>query len=667
MTEPNQKIENILSYDQLEKTIHDKNIFIDHEIIVEEDKFRIEVKLEKYSTYLVMLGLIEENKLDYHLAELYKRIDNLDDSHSVIFILDQACKFAKLDLFSHSPLCYFMELPFNINNLKIAVHSLQKMQAHMQRTRKESLSVTKKSEDVKNVLSISRELNGVRDIPRLLRLILKKVREVTRADAGSIYTLNSAEQDDLTKGTLKFEYTQNDSMQQTLTSFEVPINDKSIVGNAVIHSCPINIPDLYKLSSNPDDNPFGVIHDRSWDIRTGYQSRSMLTVPLYDISHTIIGVVQLINAKKDWSEQLLEENHFEDNVVPFSDDLVEYAMIVAQQAGIALENAKMQLDIQRLFDSFVNASVTAIELRDPTTSGHSHRVAALTLELAKNINIVEVGNFKDINFNEDQMREIRYASLLHDFGKLAVRENVLVKAKKLYPDEFRLIQERFQLIKSCIEVDYYRNMLKFEGDPASMPMGFSKESLEAEKDKKVREIDYFFDFICKANEPTVLEQGGFELLKDIANCSFIDPSGSDRPYIIEAELKALSVSRGSLTASEFAQIQSHVEHTYEFLRKIPWGDKLMNVPQIAAKHHEKLDGSGYPNSAHADEIPIQSRMMTISDIYDALTAADRPYKKAMPAQRALDILQMEVNGGKIDKSIFDIFVDSKSFKVVEDT
>ena len=198
------------------------------------------------------------------------------------------------------------------------------------------------------------------------------------------------------------------------------------------------------------------------------------------------------------------------------------------------------------------------------------------------------------------------------------------------------------------------------------PPGFSPNHFRKEMEFKIKELDDFLKFILEANEPTVLEQAGFEKLKDIANQGYKISSGEVRPYLKSSELKALSVSRGSLTREEFAEIQSHVTHTYEFLRKIPWGKKFANIPQIAAKHHEKLDGSGYPNGSIAAEIPIQSRMMTIADIFDALTASDRPYKKAVPAERALEIIEYEVNAGKCDKELFKVFVESGIYKITID-
>jgi|GEM_PF-148803 len=562
-------------------------------------------------------------------------------------------------------------LPATIETWRSTLTSILLMHQHLAHSRKTGDDLRTESENITHLMSISRELNGERDIPKLLNLILLKAREVCRADAGSIYTIESAV-DAATHGSLvrpgeevlHFRFTQNHSVKQNLSEFKLPINRNSIVGNAVLARQTINIPDLYELSSDPAQNPFNIRHDRSWDQRIGYQSRSMLTLPIFDIAHQVIGVIQLINSKKDAAKRLLEPGDFDREVTAFDANSVKYAEIVAQQAGIALENAKMTEEITRLFDGLVEASVTAIEQRDPTTSGHSHRVAALTVELARVVDRTDTGIYGKVHFDEDQMREIRYASLLHDFGKLGVREAVLVKAKKLFPEDLALIEERFKLVRAAYEIDYLKAMLNLNERPDLQALGMTPEQLLSERDQRNAILDEFLNFILRANEPTVLEQGGFDRLKDIANVHFRDISNADRKLLQDHELKALSVSRGSLTAEEYAEIQSHVVHTYEFLRKIPWGKKLANVPQIAAKHHEKLDGSGYPTSAVAEQIPVQSRIMTIADIYDALSAADRPYKKSLPPEKSLDILAMEVQGGKLDAELFRLFVESKAYMIV---
>lgn len=543
-----------------------------------------------------------------------------------------------------------------------SIHNLLTLAAHSSAAARE---IQEANQNVKYMLSISRELNGERDIPKLLSAILLKARDICSADAGSIYTVESPTAN-VRDGTIQFRFTQNHSIKQNLSEFTMPVNEGSIVGNACIHEVTINIPDLYKLSPNPQENPYGARHDRTWDQRIGYESHSMLTVPMFDISHNVIGVIQLINRKKDRQAHLKSADLFQEQVIPFDELDQEMAEIVAQQAGIALENANMQLNIQELFDGFVNASVTAIEQRDPTTSGHSHRVAHLTVGLAEAINRVDAGIYRNVRFNADQMQEIKYASLLHDFGKLGVRENVLIKAKKLYPWEMDRLLLRFDLIRATHEIDYLKRVIEYLQTPDHFPMGANPYTFEYEKNQKVAELEEFLKFVQKANEPTVLEQGGFEKLKDIANLSYRNLRGEKHAYLLGDELKALQVSRGSLTREEFAEIQSHVTHTYDFLRQIPWGRKLANVPQIAAKHHEKLDGSGYPTSAEADEIPVQTRLMTIADIFDALTASDRPYKKAVPVDRAIDIIEMEVKGGKIDSELFKLFVESKVYEPVLD-
>ena len=552
-----------------------------------------------------------------------------------------------------------ISLPLTGLQLAINISNLFRLQATIHLSTTDRMKVAETSEHVKYVLRISRELNGIRDTNKLLSLILQKAREVTNADAGSIYVV---ERQDGSDGEIIFKVTQNATVTQALDEFRIPISESSIVGNAVVKERSINIPDLYNLDPDPAKNPFKVKHDRTWDEKIGYQCRSMLTLPMFDISHQVIGVIQLINRKKQGVENLKSVEDFTEFVLPFEPASVEYAEIVAQQAGIALENALLTQEKEELFEGFVHASVTAIEQRDPTTSGHSNRVAQLTLKMAGILNDIDDGKFASVRFDKNQMKEIEYASLLHDFGKLGVREQVLTKAKKLYPWELELVLERFDHIRSRHQIEYLEETVKYLQDQGAFPPGFSPDNFKKSHDKKISELEEYLEFILKSNEPTVLEQGGFEKLKDIANVTFLDCHQKEKSFLKARELEALSVSRGSLTREEFAEIQSHVNHTYEFLRKIPWGRAFSNVPQIAAKHHEKLDGSGYPTSARGGEIPVQTRIMTISDIYDALTASDRPYKKAVPVERALDILNMEVKAGKLDSDLFNVFLETKAYK-----
>ncbi len=556
-----------------------------------------------------------------------------------------------------------ISLPVRKRQLRNALSNVQRVQSVAMNAGKASATVNETNENVKYVLQVSRELNGIRDSKKLLSLILQKARQIANADAGSIYTVEWNDQQE-TESRIVFKVTQNETVQQELEEFSIRVNDRSIVGSAVVYQKSINIPDLYSLDDDPEKNPFNVKHDKTFDLRTGYQCRSMLTIPMFDISHRVIGVIQLINRRLPDTHTLKDISDFSKSVTEFSTTDIEYAEIVAQQAGIALENALLTQEKEQLFDGFVNAAVTAIEQRDPTTAGHSSRVAALTVGMAQIINKIDTGRFADLRFDKQQLKEIEYASLLHDFGKLGVREQVLTKAKKLYPWEYDILMERFEHIRSRYEIEYLREYIDFLQGKSIVPPGFGEGSFKETYEIKLNELDDFLTFVQKCNEPTVLEQGGFERLKDIHNLTFRDARTRARPFLSDRELQALSVQRGSLTREEFAEIQSHVVHTYEFLKKIPWGRSFPNVPSIAGKHHEKLDGSGYPESELSQDIPTQTRIMTIADIFDALTASDRPYKKAVPVEKALDILEMEVKGQKIDKDLFDLFVESKVYNTV---
>ncbi len=593
-----------------------------------------------------------------HLAPFEQK---LADPHFAIFLIGSEKELLRTEHGSNGHFPELLFLPQPSSHLWIQIKSvIRSRKLHLQ-IAKDVLRADENSKNVKMVLQISRQLNGVRDVSKLLGLILEKAREVTQADAGSIYVVEKAR--DKKEGEIVFKVSQNESVQQNLSEFRMPISKESIVGNVVINQKLINIKDLHKLNEDPSQNPFGAKHDSSWEKKIGYECHSMLTLPMVDISQQPIGVIQLINCKEG-SSPLLSKEDFRDRIKPFNETAVEYAEIVAHQAGIALENALLTEEKQAMFEGFVEASVNAIEQRDPTTSGHSHRVAKLTLGLAQIVNKNDSGIYKSVFFTDKQLKEIEYASLLHDFGKISVREQVLLKAKKLHPWQMDLVLERFEIIRSRQEIEHLNEIINFLQAPNLFPPGVSEEFFRRKKHQKSLELSDYLNFILKANEPTILEQGGFERLKDIANLHFFDSKGQKRSFLKEEELKTLSVSRGSLTREEFSEIQSHVSHTYDFLRKIPWGTDLANVPQIAAKHHEKLDGSGYPTSAAAEDIPIQSRMMTIADIFDALTASDRPYKKAVPVEKALEIIEMDVKSKKCDADLFNMFVESKIYQSV---
>jgi len=493
-------------------------------------------------------------------------------------------------------------------------------------------------------------LSAERDIEKLLNLILSKSREISDADAGSLYLVErSKDNADL----LHFKLAQNDSLNVgELKESRVPLDERSIAGYAALSGQHVNVADAYNL---PAGSPFTI--GRSFDQRSGYRTKSMLVVPMKDHQDKVIGVVQLINKKRDAKAILQPVTLVEETVIPFTSVDEELVTSLSSQAAVAYENTLLIGDIRNLFKSFVSASVKAIEQRDPTTSGHSERVKTLTVGLAETVDAVDSGPFKDVRFTPDQIQEVSYASLLHDFGKVGVREKVLIKGKKLYVGEMLLIRQRFAYMKRSLEAEHLRSKLE-----SVMAGKANVADLDRDFEHRQGELEEILRMISQANEPSILEEESFRALMDLPNRTFNDIDGNRQPILTPNEVSALSIRRGSLSEKERREIESHVTHTYRFLAEIPWTGEFSRVPEIAYAHHEKLDGSGYPRSLKGNEIPIQSRMMTISDIYDALVAWDRPYKKSVPVAKALDILKEEASHGKLDLKLLEIFIEAKVYE-----
>lgn len=513
--------------------------------------------------------------------------------------------------------------------------------------------LARRNAELSELNKIGAALSAERDINRLLSLILDKSRQITAADAGSLYLVMKG--DGSQPDTLKFALAKNDSVFFEFQESRMPLDQTSIAGYVAIHGTAVNVADAYEL---PAGTPYRI--SRSWDVKSGYRTKSMLVVPMRDHQGEIIGVIQLINKKKDAAAVLKPSSVVERVVVSFDDLDLELVMSLASQAAVALVNTRLIEGIKALFESFVGASVTAIESRDPTTSGHSARVAELTVGLARKIDGASSGLYAPVRFSFDQIQEIRYASLLHDFGKVGVREKVLVKAKKLFFGEMLALRQRFGVIKRTVEADYLRAKV------ACLEAGGGREALlalEADHAKRQIEIDAALDVVAKSNEPTVLDGETAGALLELPSMSYLDVDGVLRPYITANELEALSIKRGSLSEQERIEIESHVTHTFRFLSQIPWTGEFARVPDIAFAHHEKLDGTGYPRRLKAADIPLQSRMMTISDIFDALVAWDRPYKKAVPVEKALAILHDEAKQGKLDPELLQVFIEAKVFEL----
>jgi HD-GYP domain-containing protein (c-di-GMP phosphodiesterase class II) len=517
-------------------------------------------------------------------------------------------------------------------------------------------ALLRKSEELHELNKIGVALSAERDINKLLQLILAKSREITAADAGSLYLVERGKEEGSTEDDqLSFELTQNDSVIVSFEKSRMPLSETSISGYVALTGQAQNVADAYNL---PPGSPFKI--SRSWDEKSGYRTKSMLVVPMRDHQDRVIGVVQLINKKRDAKAVLRPVGLVEEMVIPFTSVDQELVTSLTSQAAVAFENTLLIQDIRNLFDSFVQASVTAIESRDPTTSGHSERVAKLTVGLAEKVDALDAGPFREVRFSRDQLQEIRYASLLHDFGKVGVREKVLIKGKKLYVGELLLIRQRFAYVKRTLEAEHYRAKLD------QVLAGSASPELLAQMDRayeeRQAEIGNIVRMITQANEPTILEEESFRALMDLPARSFMDIEGNRQPFLTPNELSALSIRRGSLSEKERREIESHVTHTFRFLSQIPWTGEFRSVPEIAYAHHEKLDGTGYPRRLSAEDIPIQSRMMTISDIFDALVAWDRPYKKSVPVVKALDILGEEASHGKLDKRLLGVFIEAKVFE-----
>jgi HD-GYP domain-containing protein (c-di-GMP phosphodiesterase class II) len=497
-------------------------------------------------------------------------------------------------------------------------------------------------------------LSTQRDRESLLNLILQKSCEITDSDAGSLYLV---EENDQGAKQLRFKTTQNHSMRLYLGESLLPLDRASLAGYVASTGDEVHLADVYQI---PSSYPF--TFNRKFDDESGYRSKSMLVVPMKDPRGGILGVIQLINCTRD-AGAAVGRPATEANVVPFPEECRALLRSLASQAAVALENIRLYQSIETLFEGFVRASVSAIEARDPTTSGHSFRVADLTVALAEVVDRAASHRFRDIRFSRAEMKEIRYASLLHDFGKVGVREEVLVKAKKLYPMQLDIVKERFAYARKSLEHEQSERKLAYLLEKGREAFLQRRAGFERELEEQVRELDEFLKFILKCNEPTILREDNFARLGEFAARQFVDSAGCRRPLLSAQELRLLSISRGNLDDQERSQIESHVSYTLNFLRQIPWTREIKNIPAIASAHHEKLNGTGYPNNLSAPEIPIQAKMMTIADIYDALSATDRPYKKAVPAELALDILFDEAKRGLVDAELLSLFQEAEVFRL----
>lgn len=508
--------------------------------------------------------------------------------------------------------------------------------------------------EVSDLTEIGIRLLTERNHAALLALILTQARRLTSADAGSLYLVESGPDGDR----LAFTLTQNDSRPDiAFTAATIPLDDSSLAGHAARTGAPLVIDDVYAL---PPGAPFAF--NRSFDDRAGYRTKSVLVIPMPNQLGEVIGVLQLINRKPDFRMTFASAEDAGLRALPFDGRTVALARSLAGQAAVSLENSQLYGAIERLFEGFVKAAVSAIEQRDPTTSGHSERVASMTCALASAADRAGDGPFRDVRFSRDQLRELRYAGLLHDFGKVSVRERVLVKAKKLYPEGLALIELRHAYLVRSIECRAATERAGYLERHGNTGYPAFAADLERRTAADLARVDRFLDAVLAANEPTILPAGDFAALEEFAGLTYQGLDGEVLPFLTGREIRSLRIRQGSLDDEEWTEMRRHVSSTFEFLSRIPWTRELRGIPAIAHAHHEKLDGSGYPRGLAGPEIPLQARMMTVADIYDALTAADRPYKRAVPFERALEVLGAEVRDGRLDAEVLRLFVESKGYE-----
>ncbi|HOV09609.1 MAG: Cyclic di-GMP phosphodiesterase response regulator RpfG [Spirochaetes bacterium ADurb.Bin218] len=618
------------------------------------------IPLEKYQSLERHLNLIDYSRIFYQLVI----VGDEDDIGAVSERLYHINDYITKDI-SDRKLNFIIKKSFSI------------IEKYFQTEQKKSWYYNKlvdAQRDQSDLIDIGRALSGEKDMDKLLRLILYLSKKITGADGGSIYLV---EEDPSGKRRLRFKYSHTFSQEIPLEEFVMDMNTKSISGYVAVTGEVLNIPDAYKIDplAPYSFNPY-------FDRQHNYISRSMLVVPMKNHLDEIIGVIQLINSKEDhtgvrkyeneaYEIKLESQSDFDKYVVPFDDRYNSLMEAIAGQAAIAIENNRLINQIQKQFEEFVKASVTAIESRDPATSGHSFRVAAICKEMANAINNVQSGYLSSFKFTDTDIKELEFAALLHDFGKVYIDLNIFKKAKKLYPKDLENLKLRMDYLYRYIELLYYSKEMEVirEGINYNKAVDNIVTLIHEEKIEKLKRIIEIKETIIKLNEPTVTEFEPDEVLRGILNeietIECTDISGRRFEVITDLDKKNLSIKRGSLNEEERQEIESHVIETYKFVSKIPWPPEYKKIPEIALRHHEKLDGTGYPDGlAGRESVSLQSRMMAIADIFDALTAQDRPYKRAVPIERVVDILREEARSNKLDPDLVELFITEKIYEKI---
>lgn len=499
---------------------------------------------------------------------------------------------------------------------------------------------------LKELNEIGIALSQQRDINDLLELILEAAKRITHADAGTLYLYDAEQQ------VLRFEIVRNDSLQismggaegKPITFHPVRLFDREgrpnhgmVVSYAALSGETVNIPDAYAVQG------FDFSGTKNFDNKTGYHSKSFLTVPMCNHESEVIGVLQLINSQ------------VKGQVAPFSSDDQQLVESLASQAAIALTNRKLINQLEELFESFIELINTAIDDKSPYTGGHCARVPELTMMIAEAVTNTTQGPLKGIVLTERDRHELRIASLLHDCGKITTPVHVVDKPTKLHTlfDRIGLLDTRFEILKRDAEIVMLRKLAAGEGEALA---------LQAEFEARVRQLDDDRAFLRQCNRGVeAMPEEARQRVRQIACYQWRDAEGRVGNFLSEDEVKNLTIRAGTLTAEEREIINRHIVVTIKMLESLPWPRQLKNVPEYAGGHHERMDGKGYPRGLTRDQMSLQARIMGIADIFEALTAKDRPYKVGKSLTEALTILGKFKLGGHIDPDLFDVFIREKVY------
>ena len=503
---------------------------------------------------------------------------------------------------------------------------------------------------LKYLNEVGAALSSERDINKLLETILIAAKSITHADGGTLYRLID--------GKLKFEIVLNDSLKivmggtsgEAIPFYPIPLhqpdgaeNNSMVAAYAALHDETVSIADAYTAEG------FDFSGTRNFDKKTGYRSTSFLTIPMKNHESEIIGVLQLLNAQDEAGK-----------VVPFTVEDQRLAESLASQAAIALTNRMLITQLEMLFESLIELINTAIDEKSPYTGGHCERVPALTMMLADAAAMTKSGPLADFKMTEKDRYELKIAGLLHDCGKITTPVHVVDKATKLETifDRVHLVTQRFEILKRDAEIAMLRARVE------TLETGDEDAGKHAQQDfaSRIQQLNDDVEFIKRMNI------GGERMkpedqarINGIAAYAYQSEPGTSVPFLSQDERDNLNIPYGTLMPAERKIINHHIEATINMLEALPWPRHLKNVPEYAGGHHERMDGKGYPRGLTRDQMSIQARIMGIADIFEALTAKDRPYKKGKTLSDSLHILGNLKLNGHIDPELFDVFVREKVF------